>query len=114
MGASRVSPAQWTTAVGNLTSHPAAFVIVLLYGIFWFLSEPSTFDWHAIATLIVWTMTLFIQRADRRDTLAIHAKLDELLKANREARTELASIDEREPEAIETIRNRERREVEIR
>jgi low affinity Fe/Cu permease len=114
MAASHVSPAQWTTAVGSLTSHPAAFVIVVLYGIFWFLSEPSTFDWHAIATLIVWTMTLFIQRADRRDTLAIHAKLDELLKATREARTELASIDEREPEVIEKIRNRERREVETR
>ncbi|XIA63313.1 low affinity iron permease family protein [Bradyrhizobium sp. TZ2] len=110
----RVSPAQWTTAVGNLTSHPAAFFVVILYGMFWFLFEPSTFDWHAIATLIVWTMTLFIQRADRRDTLAIHAKLDELLKATREARTALASIDEREPEAIEKIRDRERREAESR
>jgi len=109
-----VSPAQWTTAVGNFTSHPAAFVIVVLYGMLWFWTEPSTFDWHAIATLIVWTMTLFIQRADRRDTLAIHAKLDELLKANREARTELASIDEREPEAIDKIRNRERREIDTR
>jgi low affinity Fe/Cu permease len=44
-----------------------------------------------VATLIVWTMT-FIQRADRRDTLAVHAKLDELLKATRDARTELAVI----------------------
>jgi low affinity Fe/Cu permease len=111
---SRVSPAQWTTAFGSLTSHPAAFLIVILYGVFWFLFEQSTFDWHAIATLAVWTMTLFIQRADRRDTLAIHAKLDELLKATREARTELASIDEREPEAIEKIRDRERREAETR
>jgi low affinity Fe/Cu permease len=107
-----VSPAQWTTAVGSLTSHPAAFLVVLLYGIFWFLFEPSTFDWHAIATLIVWTMTLFIQRADRRDTLAVHAKLDELLKATRTARTELAAIDEREPEVIEKIRDRERRDIE--
>jgi low affinity Fe/Cu permease len=110
----RVSPAQWTTTVGSLTSHPGAFLIVILYGVFWFLFERSTFDWHAIATLIVWTMTLFIQRADRRDTLAIHAKLDELLKATREARTELASIDEREPEAIEKIRDRERQEAETR
>ena len=107
-----MSPAQWTTAVGNLTSHPAAFVVVL-YGIFWFSYEPITFDWHAVATLIVWTM-IFIQRADRRDTLAVHAKLDELLKATRDARTELASIDEREPEAIEKIRDRERREAETR
>ena len=109
-----MAPAQWTTAVGGLTSHPAAFLVVLLYGLFWFLFEPSSFDWHAIATLIVWTMTLFIQRADRRDTLAIHAKLDELLKANREARTELASIDESEPEVIEKIRDSERREAETR
>jgi low affinity Fe/Cu permease len=80
----------------------------MLYGACWYTFERSTFDWHAIATLIVWIMTLFIQRADRRDTLAVHAKLDELLKATQEARTELASIDEREPEVIEKIRDRER------
>ena len=56
-------------------------------------------------------MTLFIQRADRRDTLAVHAKLDELLKATHDARTELAPIDESEPEMIETIRDRERHEA---
>ena len=106
-----MSPAQWTTAVGNLTGHPAAFLVVMFYGVLWFIFEPSTFDWHAIATLIVWTMTLFIQRADRRDTLAVHAKLDELLKATRDARTELASIDEKEPEVIENIRDREQREA---
>lgn len=106
-----MSPAQWTTAVGNLTGHPAAFLVVTFYSLLWFVFEPSTFDWHAIATLIVWTMTLFIQRADRRDTLAVHAKLDELLKATRDARTELASIDEREPEVIERIRDREQREA---
>jgi low affinity Fe/Cu permease len=106
-----MSPAQWTTNFGNMTSHPAAFLIVLLYGVLWLVFEPNTFDWHAIATLIVWTMTLFIQRADRRDTLAVHANLDELLKVSRSARTELASIDEREPEAIEKVRNRERRDA---
>jgi low affinity Fe/Cu permease len=105
------SLAQWTTTVGNLTGHPAAFLIVMFYGVFWSIFEPTTFDWHAIATLIVWTMTLFIQRADRRDTLAVHAKLDELLKATHDARTELASIDESEPEVIEKIRDRERREA---
>jgi len=106
-----VSPARWTTTFGNLTSHPAALVVVVIYGVLWFVFEPSTFDWHAIATLIVWMMTLFIQRADRRDTLAVHAKLDELLKASSDARTELASIDEREPEVIEKVRDRERKDL---
>ena len=101
--------AQWTTTVGNLTGHPGAFLVVVFYGVFWFIFEPSTFDWHAIATLIVWTMTLFIQRAEHRDTQAIHAKLDELLKAEGRARTELAKLDGEEPEAIEEHRFEERR-----
>jgi low affinity Fe/Cu permease len=104
-------PTQWTTAIGILTSHPAAFIIVFVYGTGWYLFERHTFDWHAVATLIVWTMTLFIQRADRRDTLAVHAKLDELLRVDREARTELAQIDEKEPEDIERIRDTERRDA---
>jgi low affinity Fe/Cu permease len=34
-------------------------------------------------------MTLFIQRANRRDTLALHAKLAELLRIDQQARSEL-------------------------
>jgi low affinity Fe/Cu permease len=105
------SPVHWTTRLGALTSHPAALVIVLAYGILWFNFSRETFDWVAVATLAVWCMTLLIQRADRRDTLAIHAKLDELLKVTREARTELAQIDEEEPEDIEKVRDREKREA---
>jgi len=110
----QLSATHLTTGIGNLTSHPAAFVIVIVFGALWYFFEPKSFDWHAVATLIVWTMTLFIQRADRRDTLAVHAKLDELLKVTHDARTELADIDEQEPEDIEKIRDRERREVEDR
>ena len=54
----------------------SGLVVVVLYGIFWFSYEPITFDWYAVATLIVWT-TIFIQRADRRVALAVHAKFDE-------------------------------------
>jgi low affinity Fe/Cu permease len=103
----------WTTRLGALTAHPAALLIVVVYGALWFTFSRETFDWVAIATLAIWCMTLFIQRADRRDTLAVHAKLDELLKVTREARTELAQIDEEEPEAIEKIRDREKNDAEI-
>ena len=105
------SPVHWTTRLGALTGHPAALLIVVGYGALWFTFSRQTFDWVAIATLAVWCMTLFIQRADRRDTLAIHAKLDELLKVTREAHTELAQIDEEEPEDIEKIRDREKNEA---
>lgn len=49
-------------------------------------------------------MTLLIQRAEHRDTQAIHAKLDELLRTNRDARSELTRLDEQEPELIERHR----------
>jgi low affinity Fe/Cu permease len=101
----------WTTQLGTLTAHPAALLIVVAYGVLWFTFGRETFDWIAVATLAVWCMTLFIQRADRRDTLAVHAKLDELLKVSREARTELAQIDEEEPEDIEKVRDQEKGEA---
>jgi low affinity Fe/Cu permease len=38
--------------------------------------------WHSTAVMAMWGMTLVIQRAEHRDTQAIHARLDELLKAS--------------------------------
>ena len=53
-------------------------------------------------------MTLVIQRAEHRDTQAIHAKLDELLKVNGDAKNELISIDDKDAEEVEYERNRVR------
>ena len=52
-------------------------------------------------------MTLFIQRTNRRDSLALHAKLDELLRVDQQARSELVRLDEQEPEVIERHRTAE-------
>ena len=83
----------------------AAFVIVIAYGLLWLTFDQTTFDWNAIATLAVWIMTLFIQRTNRRDSLALRAKLDELLRVDQQARSELVRLDEQEPEAIERHRS---------
>lgn len=95
---------QALTALGVFTAHPAAFAIVAVYGVLWFIFQPNTFDWHGIATLAVWLMTLLIQRAEHRDTQAIHAKLDELLHAQAGARNEVMKVDQEEPEDIEKSR----------
>lgn len=100
---------QLLTQIGVQTAHPLAFLIVTVYGLSWLLFEPETFNWHAIATMATWFMTLFIQRAEHRDTQAIQAKLDELLHAQSRARNELTHIDEEEPEDIERHRERARR-----
>jgi low affinity Fe/Cu permease len=97
----------WTTRIGQAAAHPAAFAVVIIYALFWIFFERRTFDFNAVATLAVWVMTLFIQRSSRRDTLALHAKLDELLRADTNARSELATLDEKEPETIVKHRNAE-------
>lgn len=92
------------TFLGTLTARPWAFLVVLAYAAFWLTVHPESFDLHGAATLVVWIMTLLIQRAGHRDTQAIHAKLDELLRAQSAARSDLAAIDAEEPEAIERHR----------
>jgi low affinity Fe/Cu permease len=47
----------------------------------------------------------------RPDSLALHAKLDELLRVDHQARTELTRLDEQEPEAIEQHRDAEARSI---
>lgn len=96
------------TTIGASASRPLVFLVVPLYGLAWYFLEPSTFDWHAVATLSVWVMTLFIQRAGHRDNQALHAKLDELLHVEGAARNELTRMDDEEPEDIERHRTAER------
>jgi low affinity Fe/Cu permease len=69
-------------------------------------STERLWDWHAFATLATLFMTLFIQRAEHRDTQALQAKLDELLRVHDAARNELTTIDQKEePEEIEKRRS---------
>ena len=91
----------WTTILGQAAGHPAAFGIVLAFALLWLIFDRPHFEFGAVAALAVWMMTLFIQRSNRRDTLALHAKLDELLRVHDDARSELTRLDEREPEEIE-------------
>ena len=97
------------TYFGELTAHPAAFALVLLYAGLWFAFDRASLDWHGFATLATLCMTLFIQRAEHRDTQALQAKLDELLRVNDAARNDLTSLDRKEPEEIEKQRAREER-----
>jgi low affinity Fe/Cu permease len=92
-------------------AHPRAFIVWIGYVSAWLVFDRNSFGWQSIATAVTWLMTLFIQRAEHRDTLAIHAKLDELLRVERQARSELAQVDEQEPEEIEQHRSDEKQQL---
>ena len=95
------------TRLGEVTAHPAAFALVVIYASLWFAFDRKTLDWHAFATLGTLFMTLIIQRAEHRDTQALQAKMDGLLRVHGAARNELTTLDKEEPEEIERRRKQE-------
>ena len=96
------------TQVGILTGHLSAFIILGVYTVLWLVFDRESFDFHGAATLLTWLMTLFIQRAEHRDTQAIQAKLDEILRANGDANSDLTHLDEKTAEEIEAHRDQAR------
>lgn len=100
---------QALTSLGAYVASPIAFFVVAAYVALWGVLNPDSLDWHAGATIATWFMTLVIQRAEHRDTQAIHAKLDEIVHALGGARDEVAHIDDHEPEEIEEHREGTRR-----
>jgi low affinity Fe/Cu permease len=94
------------TAAGIWMARPAAFLAVIVYAILWLIFDRESFDFHGAIAFLTLCMTLFIQRSEHRDTQAIQAKLDELLRANSSARSGLTELDEQEPEQIEAHRDR--------
>jgi len=95
------------TRLGVALSHPAAFLVALLYLLVWAVLQPESLDLHGLVAMAALFMTLFIQRAAHRDTQALHAKLDELIRVEKGARNELVALDEQEPELIEKHRHQE-------
>ena len=93
------------TQFGEWAATPAAFLFVLVFTAVWYAVEPHSLDWHGIATVVTLVIALLINRATYRDAQALHAKLDELIKAMPNARDAIAAIDKAEPEDIERHRD---------
>lgn len=92
------------TRLGVLTTRPEAFLIFLAYSGLWVCFAPRSLDWHSCATLATWAMTLFIQRAEHRDTQAVHAKLDAILKVHGKG-ANLLNLDDKDAEEVERARD---------
>jgi low affinity Fe/Cu permease len=101
---------QALTTIGAVTASPWAFFVVGVYAIVWLTVDHESLNWHGAATLATWLMTLFIQRAEHRDTQAIQAKLDELLRLEGAGDAAITTLDDREPEEIERHRHHAQRE----
>ena len=89
----------------RLLSTPSAFLVAVATVIVWILSGPAfhfTNQWQMVigtaTSVVTFLMVFLLQNTQARDSRALHLKLDELLRAVRDARTGLVGL-ERLPDA---------------
>lgn len=110
---------QWfastASRVGVWTGHPLAFILSFAGILVWVVSGPLfgfSDTWQLVVntatTVITYLLVFVIQNTQNRDAVAIHLKLDEILRALPEARTELATehLEQATEEALAAERER--------
>jgi len=97
--------------VADIAAHPYAQLGFILFCIAWFAVGWGENALTAALSVLAITLTQMVLNqqaareadAHRRD-VALHAKLDELILATREARDEIAGVEELEVEEIAALR----------
>ena len=98
--------------VSRLSGKPGAFAFCCLLIVIWAVTGPLVHysdTWQLIvntATSIVTVLMVFlIQNTQNRDGGALQAKLDELIRATRNARNDLVAVERQSEETVERIRD---------
>ena len=88
-----------------------AFVIALLAIAIWLVTGPVfhfSNTWQLIintgTTIITFLMVFLIQNTQNRDAMAIHLKLDELIRALQGARNSMVDLEDLSDEQLELLR----------
>jgi low affinity Fe/Cu permease len=89
---------------------PYSFVLALLVVVAWAVTGPLfhfSDTWQLVintgTTVVTFLMVFLIQATQNRDTQSVHLKLDELIRANRNARNLLAGIENCSEEELEVL-----------
>lgn len=94
-----------------LVGQPQAFVLALAFILLWGITGPIfgfSDTWQLVVntstTIITFLIVFLIQNAQNRDAAALQAKLDELIRATRNARNEFIGIEHLTERQLEAIR----------
>jgi low affinity Fe/Cu permease len=102
-----------STWVADAAAQPVCQAGVIIFCVAWWTSGLPTDVLTATLSILAITLTQMVlnrqklrEEDDRRRDVAMHAKLDELLRAEKYARKELAGIEELETEEIAALKLR--------
>jgi low affinity Fe/Cu permease len=99
------------TAIAHLAGQPLAFLLAVTVIAVWALTGPLfgfSDTWQLVintgTTIVTFLMVFLIQNSQNRDAAAMQAKLDELIRALRDAREQFIGIEHLPDTEIEEIR----------
>ncbi|BAV65440.1 low affinity iron permease family protein [Sphingobium cloacae] len=99
--------------IASLAGKPATFILAAVLVLAWAVTGPIfAFSevWQLVintgTTIVTFLMVFLVQNTQNRDACAMQAKLDELLRAIRDARAEFIGIEHLTDTEIEEIRAR--------
>jgi low affinity Fe/Cu permease len=104
---------RFTTGCARFIGRPAMLIVALLLVLFaaaaW-VSGHDRLEWAASLSLASVAVLLLpiLQATQNRDGAALHAKLDELIKTDAEARDAMIGLEQRSEEEIEVMRQEHR------
>ncbi|MBC7911948.1 MAG: low affinity iron permease family protein [Pyrinomonadaceae bacterium] len=94
----------------NAAGSPWAFTIAIVIIIVWGMTGPIfgfSDTWQLIintgTTIVTFLMVFLIQNTQNRDAKVVHLKLDELIRANRNARNHLLDLEDLSDEEIKRL-----------
>jgi len=110
--------AMCANTVAYLTGRPTTFAICCIVIIAWAISGPVfhySDTWQLVintgTTIVTFLMVFLIQNTQNREGAALQVKLDELIRATRDAHNTLVALEKRSEEEVEEIREEIENEV---
>jgi low affinity Fe/Cu permease len=103
--------ARLANRISYVTGRPVTFALSCLVIVVWAVSGPVfhySDTWQLVintgTTIITFLMVFLIQNTQNREGAALQAKLDELIRATRDAHNDLVALERMPEETVEEIR----------